>query len=83
MNRPRLAQQGAPRLGERGQAPVAIEERHAEDALQIGNRVADRRLGAVERARRGREAALLGDEEEDAELVEGDRVGELGYRIHR
>lgn len=53
-----------------GRCPERVEEAHPELRLQIGNRMADRRLNSGE-ARSGRaEAPSFRDGDEDAHLIE-------------
>jgi len=61
----------SPGVGERGAILPAIEQRHAQLALEVAHPLAHRRLRLVQRARRRAETARVGDGEERDELVVG------------
>ncbi len=78
-----FGQQGLSGLGQRGFATAAVEEPEpTELSLEIGDRVADDRLSAVEAASRSRKAALVNHGEKHAELVERRRT-ESGHDVVR
>ena len=58
-------------VGERGAVLRAVEERHAELVLQVAHELAHGGLRLVERVRRRRERALVGDRQERDELIVG------------
>ena len=65
-------------------ATGAVKQLHAELGLEVGQGLADNRLGAAQLAAGGREAALIGGGDEGAQLVEGDGVEhDQTYRTER
>src|SRR5690606_9458142 len=74
-----IGEQCAARLGQLGPArSLAVEQRDSELRLERGDAVADYRKRPAELAGRAIEAPLLGDGEEDAELVDG-RLADIHY----
>ena len=66
-----LVEEGAPGLGQRDPAVVALEQGHPDRALELLDLPAQRRLRHVEPLGRAAEVQLLGDGDEGADLVEG------------
>ena len=72
--RPRVADQRLSRVGQPRRLAGSIEQGDAERRLERLNRLADRRLDPAELSRSGRKAPSVGDGDENAHLVERERV---------
>jgi hypothetical protein len=65
-----VGQQALPRGGQRDAAGRALEEVDAELGLELADRLAQRRRGHVQPVGRAREAQLLGDRDEVAQVTQ-------------
>jgi hypothetical protein len=74
-HRARIGQQGFTGFGQGRLARTAVEQGDIQLLLEVGNGVADDRLGAVQGARRMGEAAMVDDRDKDAQLVESGKAG--------
>ncbi len=68
-----LGERGAGR-GQAGRFRRAVEQGDAQVSFERGDRLADRRLHAPELSRRRRKAAFVGDCDQHAQLIQGERV---------
>ena len=72
--RPRVAEQRPPRIGQPRGLGRTVEQREPQRRLQRLNCLTDRRLHPAEFPCRSGKAPRVGDGDEDAHLVEGERV---------
>ncbi len=72
--RARVVDDCPPGLGQPRRLVRPVEERDPKRRLERLNRLADRRLHAAERSCRGRKAAGVGDSDQNAHLVQRERI---------
>ncbi len=77
----RVAKKYASRIGQRDVMAAAVEQLHADGALEPPNLLAQRRLRGSEPRRRAREAQLFGNGHEIAQMPELDAAAELRFAV--